>query len=112
MRNRALVLFVMLVIMGVSKLPGSAQQKSTENSLTLSPLETQVMGQNRWLRGGPAALRVIVLDHETGKPVRAEVRLLLERQENGKPSGAPEPLFAGHTNGLGTLDAQFTAPDA
>ncbi|HZT43708.1 MAG TPA: MG2 domain-containing protein, partial [Chthonomonadaceae bacterium] len=88
------------------------QQNSAENNLVLSPLETQVMGQNHWLRGGPAALRVIVLDHETAKPVRAEVSLSLEHLENGKPSGLAATLFSGHTNALGTLDAQFTAPEA
>ena len=129
MRNRSFVPFVMLVILGFSALPAGAQQKkepaarhgaggsemaqhSTEDSLALSPLETQVMGQNHWLRGGPAALRVIVLDHGTGKPVRAEVSLSLEHLDNGKPSGLAATLFSGHTNGLGTLDAQFTAPEA
>ena len=39
----------------------------------VSPLETRVLGQSRWLRGGPAALRVIVADHKTGRPLRARV---------------------------------------
>ena len=78
----------------------------------LSPLETQVMGQRTWLRGGPAALRVIVTDHGTGLPVNASVRIVLERLDNGKPTGQPYPLFDGRTNQLGTLDASFTAPAA
>src|SRR5579859_1351724 len=43
------------------------------DSAKLSPLETQVLGQRSWLSGGRAALRVIVTDHQTGKPLRADV---------------------------------------
>src|SRR5690242_8391895 len=52
----------------------------------ISPLETRVLGQRTWLRGGPAALRVIVTDHNSGKPVRANVTLTLQKLENGKPT--------------------------
>jgi hypothetical protein len=77
----------------------------------LSPLETQVMGQNTWLRGGPAALRVIVTDHNTGKPANGEVAISLVALSDGKPSGAPRSLCTGWTGALGTLDAHFAAPN-
>jgi hypothetical protein len=74
------------------------------------PLETEVLGQSRWLRGGPASLRVIVSDHRTGKPLRAQVRIALASMENGKPTADAALLYSGQTNALGTLDAQFDAP--
>ncbi len=80
-------------------------------SAELSPLETRLLGQNRWLRGGPAALRVITTDHRSGAPVRASVKLSLARAIDGKPTGTPVVLFDGKTNALGTLEAGFTAPD-
>ncbi|MDQ2800599.1 MAG: MG2 domain-containing protein, partial [Armatimonadota bacterium] len=72
---------------------------------TVSPLETRVFGQNTWLRGGPAALRVIVLNHKTGQPVPAQVRLALTG-----PKKAVQSLWAGRTSALGTVDALFDAP--
>ena len=49
----------------------------TAGPYDVSPLETQVLGQSRWLRGGPASLRVVVNDHETDKPVHAGVKISL-----------------------------------
>jgi len=79
-------------------------------TMELSPLETRVLGQNRWLRGGPAALRLIVSNHQTGSPVRANVTLTLAKLENGKPAGETHKLFSGKTGAGGALDAQFTLP--
>ena len=56
----------------------------------ISPLETRVLGQRAWLRGGPASLRVIVSNHITGKSVPASVALSLVRLENGKAEGATD----------------------
>ena len=75
------------------------------NPFTLSPLETRVLGQNAWLRGGPAALRVIVRNHATGKPVSANITLAL-----AGPKKASYALWQGRTNALGTVDAAFQAP--
>ena len=77
----------------------------TPNPFAVSPLETRVLGQSAWLRGGPAALRVIVLDHSTGKPVSALVALTL-----AGPKKASYALWQGQTNTLGTVDASFRAP--
>ena len=78
----------------------------------LSPLETRVLGQNHWLRGGAAAVRVMVSDHRNGKPLSAGVRLALEPLKNGKPGGPAVTLFDGRTDHLGTVEANFTAPDS
>jgi hypothetical protein len=78
--------------------------------MELSPLETQVLGQNRWLRGGPAALRVIVSDHLTGRSLPARVTLSLTPLVNGKPGAVQIPLYSGDTNHLGTLEATFIVP--
>src|SRR5579871_4996763 len=78
----------------------------------LPPLETQVLGQRVWLSGGPAALRVIVTDPQTGKPLRAGVALTLTPLTDGKPDGLPQTLYTGRTGSLGTLNAGFIAPAA
>ncbi len=78
----------------------------------LSPLETRVLGQTRWLAGGPAALRIIVMDHKMNVPVRAKVTLTLTSLVNGQPREKAFRLFAGSTGPSGTLEAAFTAPDA
>ncbi|MCW3054958.1 MAG: Large extracellular alpha-helical protein, partial [Chthonomonadales bacterium] len=128
MRTSLLACAGLMLCAGLGNAPGLAQQrtgiavvapttgrhgkdakKDPKSEFTVSPLETRVLGQRNWLRGGPAGLRVIVLDHMTGKPVRANVTLTLAHIENGKP-GAERPLYSGTTNGLGTLDAGFNAP--
>ena len=76
----------------------------------VSPLETRVLGQRTWLRGGPASLRIIVGNHLTGKSVLASVSLALAKMENGKPDAQTVGLFQGQTSGSGTVDAQFHAP--
>ena len=73
----------------------------------VSPLETQVLGQRRWLRGGPAALRVIVSDHRSGKPVAARVKLTLTPVSDGKSGVAATQVLSSSTNAAGTLDARF-----
>jgi len=79
----------------------------------LSRLETRMLGQSRWLAGGPASLRIIVSDHKTGRPVNADIKLLLQApaKAGAKAAPSPTPLYKGETNRLGTVDAQFTVPD-
>lgn len=87
-------------------------QLSKKSELNLSPLETQVLGQNRWLKGGSAALRVIVSNHETGKPQSAKVSLsLIPLAQGGKSRTASLPLYTGETSRLGTLEANFRVPN-
>ncbi len=71
--------------------PAAAQTSRTQKpatarsiqALELSPLEVRVLGQSRWLRGIPAAVRVIVTDHTTGRPVNAEVRFAITPERGG-----------------------------
>jgi uncharacterized protein YfaS (alpha-2-macroglobulin family) len=74
----------------------------------INPLETRLLGQTTWLAGGPASLRVIVADHNTGQPVPARVQLSLSRE---KPSLSARSIFEGRIGRSGTLDASFQVPD-
>ncbi len=91
----------------------TARVVRTAGPYDVSPLETEVLGQSRWLRGGPAALRVIVTDHNSGKPVDARVKIALAALDAGvKPAGEPAPLYDGRTNSVGSVDAEFRAPSS
>jgi len=86
--------------------------RKMDSDTQISPLETQVLGQSQWLAGSAASLRVIVLDHNTGKPLHGLVRIGARPQP--KSGEAPAELIAlhqGRTNNLGTLDASFAVPD-
>jgi len=105
----ALVGSLALLVLGVLLLRDSM---GSAVSASLSPLETRVFGESRWLLGGPAALRVIVTDHRSGKAVDARVTITLAPLANGKPvEHATKRLFSGNTNRAGTIDASFTVPE-
>jgi len=74
----------------------------------LSPLQTVIRGQTEWLAGGPASVRVIVTNHETGEPVRGAVHLALTPTE--QQVVGPQRLFTGELR-KGTLEAQFAVPE-
>ncbi len=75
--------------------------------LTISPVEVRVLGQNRWISGSRAALRIVVSDHDRGAPLASDVRISLARREGAGPERV---LFAGRTGSLGTLNASFPVP--
>ena len=93
------------LLLTLAALPALARTPGPANPFAVTPLETRVLGQNSWLRGGPAALRVIVTDHRTGQPVRATVAVSLAGAKT-----ASRVLFVGCTTQLGTVDAAFAAP--
>jgi len=99
--KRALAILCLLIALPA---PASAHPASR---FLVPPLETRVLGQNTWQRGGPASLRVIVLNHQTGRSVPAQVRLTL-----AGPKKAAYTLWTGETNAAGTVDASFRAPRA
>ncbi len=71
-------------------------------------LETRVLGQDQWLAGSNATVRVITADHLSGSPVAgAPVRISLAE----KDSKDFETLFNGRTNGKGTIEASFAVPE-
>ncbi|MFB3882196.1 MAG: MG2 domain-containing protein [Armatimonadota bacterium] len=93
------------VAIAVSVAVGVASQPSSGD---ISPLQTVVMGQTRWLAGGPASLRVIVTNHSTGEPVPGAVHIALtpaDKESVGKVS-----LYDGRLR-EGTADATFGVPD-
>ncbi len=104
-----LILLAAIVGLGaaLSVTPG-ANATGPGPSGDISPLQTVVRGQTRWLAGGPAALRVIVTNHDTGEPVRGAAHVGItptDEQAMGKLN-----LFSGPLR-KGTLDAQFVVPD-
>jgi uncharacterized protein YfaS (alpha-2-macroglobulin family) len=75
----------------------------------VSPLEMQILGQSEWLVGGPASLRVVLTNHETGAPLRGQVRLTLFPKG---PEARTYPLLTRKTDARGTLAASFVVPEA
>jgi hypothetical protein len=65
-----------------------------------------ILGQQSYLSGGPAAVRVIVTDSKNesiGGPGSVRIELLAEQQK-------PRELFSGRLNRRGTTEAQFEFP--
>lgn len=69
-----------------------------------SPLETRLIGQKHWLKGAPAAVRLIVTDHRTGKPISAQIEVSVSAHVDGINKGRATRLFTGRTGPFGTLD--------
>jgi uncharacterized protein YfaS (alpha-2-macroglobulin family) len=93
------------IAVGISVAIGAGSQPSSGD---ISPLQTVVMGQTRWLAGGPASLRVIVTNHNSGQPVGGAVHIALaptDQQGVSKTS-----LYDGELRN-GTLDAKLSVPD-
>jgi hypothetical protein len=115
-------------------LPCSAQKlpprKSSVTSTTqplrseeVAPLETRLFAQKRWMQGVPASLRIVVQDHRTGSPLRADVEITLGEAPppptDKKPGAkkvesiiprttAPSRIVhMGSTDALGTVSAQI-----
>jgi len=86
---------------GMLSLAFGLQPKAVKSSPYLpSPLDTQVFGQTRWLAGSKVALKIVTMDRQKQKPVRAKVRVAVGQ----------ETVFAGVTDESGSVDAQFRAP--
>jgi uncharacterized protein YfaS (alpha-2-macroglobulin family) len=95
-----------ILILGVGLiLPLNALARNNDD-FKVSPLETQVLGQSNWIKNGTAAVRVIVKDHNTGKPLEADVIINL-RDRDGYQLAR---VFSGKTDARGTLDAPFHVP--
>src|SRR5579875_1733181 len=94
----ALVLFGAL---GQEKSPASPE----ENMIKISPIEVIARGQDTWICGSRAGLRLIVKNHDTGRPLPSQVRIVLS------PKNRPQEtkvLFEGATDRYGTLDNSFS----
>lgn len=107
---RVIVLAALAAVCSGSAAHAAPAHTKVTGPYDVSPLETRVLGQRTWLRGGPAGLRIIVTNHITGRPVPAEISLTLQPVVNGKPEGQIEALFSGKTNNVGSIEAAFHAP--
>ena len=82
---------------------------SQSSSADISPLQTVVRGQSQWLAGGPASLRVIVTNHNDGRPVDGHVHIALtatDQQALGRRRPSTPAICTS-----GTLAATFPVPD-
>ena len=76
----------------------------------VNAVETRVLGPAIWQPGARSALRVIVTNHVTQRPVPSSVSVSLVSLKDGKPRGGTVALFRQRTDGLGTLNARFRTP--
>lgn len=74
----------------------------------LSQHETIILGQNEWVPGSPAALRVVARDSRDASPLSGATVQVSLRPADGGPA---LPLFTGQTDELGVADVAFTAPE-
>jgi len=74
----------------------------------ISPLQTVVLGQSAWLAGGPASLRIVVTNHDTGQPVRGAAHIAITPTD--QQAIGSQRLHSGELRD-GTLSAKFTVPD-
>ncbi|MFA0739822.1 MAG: hypothetical protein LKKZDAJK_002948 [Candidatus Fervidibacter sp.] len=81
-------------------LQGMGRQMNAASVYLPSPLDTQVFGQTRWLTHAPVALKVVTIDRQKQRPVKAQVKVCLGTQT----------IFDGKTNDEGVADIQFRAP--
>lgn len=86
--------------LGQEKSPASPE----ENMMKISPIEVIARGQDTWICGSRAGLRLIVKNHDTDQPLPSQVRIVLS------PKNRPQEirvLFEGATDRYGTLDNTF-----
>jgi len=77
------------------------QPKAAKSSPYLPPpLDSQVFGQTRWLAGSKVALKIVTMDRQKQKPVRAKVQIVVGQKT----------VFTGMTDENGAVDAHFRAP--
>ncbi|MFA0750045.1 MAG: hypothetical protein SLRJCFUN_000448, partial [Candidatus Fervidibacter sp.] len=81
-------------------LQGMERQTNAVSAYLPSPLDTQVFGQTRWLTHAPIALKIVTIDRQKQRPVKAQVKVCLGTQT----------IFDGTTNDEGVADVQFRAP--
>lgn len=74
----------------------------------LSQHETIILGQNDWVPGSPAALRVVARDSRDASPLSGATVQVSLRPAGGGPA---LPLFTGQTDELGAADVAFIAPE-
>lgn len=71
------------------------------------PLETRVIGSNKWINNSLVSLRVITMNHETGKPIKGSKITVRLAGENLRKAIY---LFRDKTNEQGTIVKRFRVP--
>lgn len=100
LRCAVIILAAMPIVLGI--------RADSSQVAELSPLQTVIRGQSQWLAGAPASLRVIVTNHETGRPVRGAVHLTLTPTD--QQAIGPQRLYSGELK-QGTMEATFQVPE-
>ncbi|MCC6485051.1 MAG: hypothetical protein IT209_09425 [Armatimonadetes bacterium] len=98
----ALILAILALCTAATVWRCQAQQPSIR-------LETRVLGQNQWLSGSLASVRILTINHYNNEPlsgVPVSVAIAAVDSKDFKP------LFSGRTNSLGSVDAAFGVPEA
>ena len=97
-----------VLIVGLVVLAIAASVYTATAAGQVSDQETLVLGQTEFSPGTPAALRVVVRDFKTTKPVaNAVVAVKMQPQAGGKAL----TLYEGRTDDAGTAQVQFTVPE-
>jgi 5-hydroxyisourate hydrolase-like protein (transthyretin family) len=104
-RKVLIVIFVLVTVIG-----GLWGLTSYYNDLPnkISQHETILLGQNRFVPGSQAGLRVVVRDSKNASPLEgAEISVSLRPREGGKKI----EVFHGKTDDQGSTDMEFSVPE-
>lgn len=103
-----IVIVSFLVLMNVR---GENFDNNLENidrsKFILIPLETRVIGSNKWINNSLASLRVITMNHDTGEPIKGS---RITARLTGENLKKPIYLFRDKTNEQGTIIKRFRVP--
>jgi len=91
-----LIILSVIIITATVNFPGQA---------TDSKIRLKVLGQNQFLSGGPASLRIITMDEKTQEPLEGiETIVKFIKDDKGRE------FFTGTTDEQGTVEANFIMP--
>ncbi len=111
-RKVVIVLFVVLVNIGVFVMIDIAKGSNESGIVNKDkfipiPLETRIIGSNKWLSDSEVAIRIVTLNHETGEPI---VNSKIIGSLSGEGIREPIGLFRARTNSQGTANIRFRVP--
>jgi hypothetical protein len=81
---------------------------------SVGALETHLIGSNEFLAGSSPTLRLIALNHATGKPVPDAIvsfSIVRSTSDGTADNNKDSILFSGRTDGKGTVDAVLRIPE-
>ena len=95
---------------GWALVQNKATRHAAQGEFDLLPVEMRVLGQKSWFKGGPASARVVLVNHETGKPIHGDIQLSIQKVDGAARSGKTISVFSGETNAAGSVDCSFKVP--